>query len=229
MPRKLIINKITSVKAITDNKCVKEVLRCVWSRGRRQLNGRSALFSWDGPPKDKELGQTKTLLAWFYKLFFQFVFSLMLSNPTRRCRNKHPRRMKKHKIDSDISFNILIKATHFRKCVGWKDQQRGPQTKHTFILKLFSWVIWMQSERMNNSEKKLFFAENMQWNRTSWSLNAPASFHTNKLNTCLSKLPGWNIQSKVLLGVSNSYTCQTWCNRLLEHKLYQFDFMLALI
>lgn len=31
MPRKLIINKIMSVKAITDNNCVKEVLRCVWS------------------------------------------------------------------------------------------------------------------------------------------------------------------------------------------------------
>lgn len=28
-PRKLIINKITSVMAITDNNCVKEVLRCV--------------------------------------------------------------------------------------------------------------------------------------------------------------------------------------------------------
>ena len=29
MPRKLIINKIMSVKAITDNNCMKEVLRCV--------------------------------------------------------------------------------------------------------------------------------------------------------------------------------------------------------
>lgn len=78
MPRKLIINKITSVKAITDNNCVKEVLRCVWSRGGRRLNGHSALFPWDGPPKDKELGQTKTLLARFWKLFFLF---LMVSNP----------------------------------------------------------------------------------------------------------------------------------------------------
>lgn len=29
MQRKLIINKITSVKAITDNNCVKKLLRCV--------------------------------------------------------------------------------------------------------------------------------------------------------------------------------------------------------
>lgn len=75
MPRKLIINKITSMKAITDNNCLKEVLRCVWSRGGHRLIEHSALFPWDGPPKDKELGQTKTLLARFWKLFFVVVVS----------------------------------------------------------------------------------------------------------------------------------------------------------
>lgn len=88
MPRKLIINKITSVKAITDNNCVKEVLRCVWSRGGRRLNGHSALFPWDGPPKDKELGQTKTLLDRFWKLFFCFSWCLILPCCSSQCRNK---------------------------------------------------------------------------------------------------------------------------------------------
>lgn len=49
----------------------------MWSGVGRRLNGHSALFPWDGPPKDKELGQTKTLLAPFWKLFL----FLMVSNP----------------------------------------------------------------------------------------------------------------------------------------------------
>lgn len=43
--------------------------KCLGVCGGCQLNGHSALFSWDGPPKDNELDQTKTLLARFC-LFF---------------------------------------------------------------------------------------------------------------------------------------------------------------
>lgn len=38
------------------------------------------LFPRDGPPKDKDLGQTKTPLARFLEAFFFFLF-LMVSNP----------------------------------------------------------------------------------------------------------------------------------------------------
>lgn len=75
IPGKLIINKITSVKAITDNMCVKEVLRCVQNRGGGcWLNGHIALFSLDRPPKDKEVGITKTLLVHFLVFFFLLFF-----------------------------------------------------------------------------------------------------------------------------------------------------------
>lgn len=40
--------------------------------GGHPLNGHSALCPWDGPPKDNELGQTKTLLALFF--FLEVLF-----------------------------------------------------------------------------------------------------------------------------------------------------------
>lgn len=107
MPRKLIINKITSVKAITDNNCVKEVLRCVWSGGGRRLNGHSALFPWDGPPKDKELGQTKALLALFLSFFFCFSWCLILPCRSTQCRNK---RGKKNKNTSASKHGFIMSA-----------------------------------------------------------------------------------------------------------------------
>lgn len=73
MPGKLIINKITSVKAITDNNCVKEVLRCVRSGGGHQLNGHSALYPRDGPPQGQRTGADKDTMKTVLQAFFCFV------------------------------------------------------------------------------------------------------------------------------------------------------------
>lgn len=73
MPRKLIINKITSVKAITDNNCVKEVLMCECV-GRR-LNGHSAFISTGRASQGQRLGPDKDTISPFFGSFF-FFFSV---------------------------------------------------------------------------------------------------------------------------------------------------------
>lgn len=46
--------------------------------GGCQLNGHSAVFSLDGPSKDKEVGQTKTQLVYFRNFFLKKISSSVM-------------------------------------------------------------------------------------------------------------------------------------------------------
>lgn len=88
-PRKLIINKITSVKAITDNKCVKEVLRCVWSRA--EWTQCFIFMGWAS--QGQRIGPDKDTTC----LFLGAFLFLMASNPAmlKHTAQKHTEK-KKH-------------------------------------------------------------------------------------------------------------------------------------
>jgi len=141
MPRKLIINKITSVKAITDNKCVKEVLRCVWSRGSTSAEWTQCFIFMGWASQGQRTGSHKDTTSLFLEAFFLFVcFSWCLILPswsTTAEKQTNPEEI--HRL-YDVSgaerwkrFAVLGKVTLFFYLVpesqtppGWIVKESGP-------------------------------------------------------------------------------------------------------
>lgn len=109
MPRKLIINKITSVKAITDNNCVKELLRCVWSSGDVCWMDTVLYFHGMGLPRTKNWARQRHYQPIFGSFFLLF---LMVSNlETNRKKNtsasKHGFIMSPAQIDENAPTSLV--------------------------------------------------------------------------------------------------------------------------